>query len=415
MAQKKPAKTLTKEETTQPQVSVGLIGHVDHGKTTLLERLSGIWTDTHSEEKKRGITIKLGYADITIYHCAEHGYSGKPCCDKAIIKRTISFVDAPGHETLMATMLSGAAIMDGALLLVAANEECPQPQTREHLMALDLIGIKNIIIVQNKVDLATKEEVMNNYNQIKAFTKGTIAENAPIVPVSAIHRVNLNYIFEAIEEFIPTPQRDPTKEPLFFVARSFDVNKPGTQIKNLVGGVFGGSLKQGILKVGDKIELCPGRLVSERGVERWVSLSTEVTSIRTARAPAEEGHPGGSLALGTKLDPAVVKSDQLAGAIISLPTKLPPLWNELTFEPKLLQRVVGAKEDLTVEQIKKGEPLMLNVNASTTAGIVTSLEKKRVLIKLKRPVCAHEGDKIAISRRIGNRWRLIGTALVKKF
>lgn len=414
MVPKKTPKTAKKEEFSQPVVSVGLVGHVDNGKTTLLERLSGVWADTHSEEKKRGITIKLGYADITIFTCPDHSFTGKPCCDKATPLRAISFVDAPGHETLMATMLSGAAIMDGALLLVAANEECPQPQTREHLMALELIGIKNIIIVQNKIDLVTREEALANYNQIRTFVKGTIAENAPIIPVSAIHRVNLNYIYEAIEEYIPTTSRDPAKESLFFIARSFDVNKPGTPIKNLIGGVFGGSLKQGVLHVGEKIEISPGHMISEHGVDHWIPYTTEITSLRTARGPIKEAHPGGSVALATLLDPAVVKSDQLAGAVIGHPAKLPSVWTELIFEPLLLQRVVGTKEELTVEQIKRGEPLMLNVNAATTAGIVTSLEKKKVIVKLKRPVCASEGDKIAISRRIGNRWRLIGTALIKK-
>ncbi len=401
-------------EHPQSVVSIGLIGNVDHGKTTLLERLTGVWADTHSEEKKRGITIKLGYADITIYQCPDHRYNSKHCCDKAVAQRSVSFVDAPGHETLMATMLSGAAIMDSALLLVAANEECPQPQTREHLMALQLIGIKTIIIIQNKIDSVPKDEVLKNYQQIKAFVKGTIAEHAPIIPVSAIHRINLHYIYEAIQELVATPQRDQTKTPLFFVARSFDVNKPGTPIKGLTGGVFGGSLKQGLLHANDAVEIAPGHLISERGVERWIPFSTKILSMRTARSEITEAHPGGSIALASTLDPAVIKSDQLAGAVVGLPGKLPPVWTELTFEPLLLQRVVGSKEELNVEHIKKGEPLMLNVNAATTAGIVTSLEKKKITIKIKRPVCANEGDTIAISRRIGNRWRLIGTAKVSK-
>ncbi|HYA54160.1 MAG TPA: GTP-binding protein, partial [Thermoplasmata archaeon] len=130
----------------QPEVNIGLVGHVDHGKTTLTQALTGEWTDRHSEELKRGISIKLGYADAAFYKCPNcpepSGYSVEPKCPscggEAKFLRAVSFVDAPGHETLMATMLSGAAIMDGALLLVAANEHCPQPQTREHLYALDI-------------------------------------------------------------------------------------------------------------------------------------------------------------------------------------------------------------------------------------------------------------------------------------
>ncbi|HEX7627768.1 MAG TPA: translation initiation factor IF-2 subunit gamma, partial [Candidatus Methanoperedens sp.] len=170
----------------QPVVNIGIVGHVDHGKTTLVKALSGTWTDRHSEEIKRGISIRLGYADIVLRKCPDcaepESFTVKEVCDKCGAKtdvlRSISFVDSPGHETLMATMLSGAALMDGALLVIAANENCPQPQTKEHLMALNILGIKNIIIIQNKIDIVPREKVLENFNQIKAFVKGTVAENA---------------------------------------------------------------------------------------------------------------------------------------------------------------------------------------------------------------------------------------------
>ena len=135
---------------TQPEVNIGLVGHVDHGKTTLTERLSGKWTDTHSEELKKGITIRLGYANTILRKCLKckgaDAYTVKEKCPKCKGKtkelREISIIDAPGHESLMATMLSGANVMEGALLLVSANEPCPQPQTKEHLMALEIKGEK---------------------------------------------------------------------------------------------------------------------------------------------------------------------------------------------------------------------------------------------------------------------------------
>jgi len=153
-----------------PEVNIGMIGHVDHGKTTLTQRLTGKWTDEHSEELKRGISIRLGYADAAFYKCPTCNdpecYSTQKTCPnckgKTELLRVVSFVDAPGHETLMATMLSGAAIMDGAILVIAANEVCPQPQTREHLMALEIIGAKRIIIVQNKIDLVSEEDAVVN-------------------------------------------------------------------------------------------------------------------------------------------------------------------------------------------------------------------------------------------------------------
>jgi len=140
----------------QPEVNIGTIGHVDHGKTTLVQALTGVWASRHSEELRRGITIRLGYADAPVYKCPNCNtpecYTTKTACPncKSLCEfvRAISFVDAPGHEALMATMLSGAAIMDGALLVIAADEACPQPQTREHLAAAEIVGIKNIVIVQ---------------------------------------------------------------------------------------------------------------------------------------------------------------------------------------------------------------------------------------------------------------------------
>ncbi|MDD4653591.1 MAG: GTP-binding protein, partial [Methanothrix sp.] len=149
----------------KPEVNIGMVGHVDHGKTTLVKSLSGVWTDQHSEEVKRGISIRLGYADATFRKCPScpepDAYTVDEKCShcgsETQILRTVSFVDSPGHETLMATMLCGAAIMDGAVLVISANEPCPQPQTKEHLMALNITGIDKIVIVQNKIDLMSRE------------------------------------------------------------------------------------------------------------------------------------------------------------------------------------------------------------------------------------------------------------------
>ena len=152
----------------------------------------------------------------------------------------------------MATMLSGAAIFDGALLLIAANEPCPQPQTREHLVALQIVGVKNLVVVQNKIDLVNSKKAKENYRQIKAFLKGTAYAGAPVIPISAQRKVNLDALLEAVEENIPTPKRNPEADPLMFIARSFDVNRPGTEFSSLEGGVLGGTVKQGTLKVGDE-------------------------------------------------------------------------------------------------------------------------------------------------------------------
>ncbi|WP_227374715.1 translation initiation factor IF-2 subunit gamma [Haladaptatus halobius] len=398
----------------QPEVNIGLVGHVDHGKTTLVQALSGEWTDQHSEEMKRGISIRLGYADATFRRCpdvdAPECYTVEEMCPDGTESepiRTVSFVDAPGHETLMATMLSGAALMDGAVLVVSATENVPQAQTEEHLMALDIIGIENIVIAQNKIDLVDRDRAERNYEQIREFVSGTVAEDAPIVPISAQQEVNIDLLMQAIEEEIPTPERDPDDEPQMYVARSFDINRPGTTWDSLTGGVLGGSLVRGKLTEGDEIELRPGREVEEGGQTQWESIETDVRSLQAGGEMVDEVTPGGLLGVGTGLDPSYTKGDALAGQVAGTPGTLPPTWRQFTMKIELLDRLVGL-DDQDIDEISTGEPLMLTVGTATTVGSVTSARADECEVALKRPVCAPEGAKIAINRRIGARWRLIG-------
>ena len=404
----------------QPEVNIGTIGHVDHGKTTLTQALSGEWTDRHSEEIKRGISIKLGYADAAFYkYPGKKGPEAFGVRDKSEdgtageLLRCVSFVDSPGHETLMATMLSGAAVMDGAMLLVAANERCPQPQTKEHLMALDLIGIKRLIIVQNKIDLVSEERAAENYKEIKEFVKGTVAENAPVVPVSAQQNINIDVLIQTIEELIPTPKRDPKRSGRMYVARSFDVNKPGTRPADIKGGVIGGSISQGELKVGDEIEISPGRKVEHGGKTTWEPIFTEITGIIAGGKPYKAAKAGGLLGVSTNLDPALTKADNLVGKIAGKPGTLPEVKHSFTMTVNLLERVVGTAEDLKVDPIKTREPLMLNVDTATTVGVVTSARADSSEVALKLPVCAEKGQRVAISRRVGARWRLIGYGVIQ--
>lgn len=425
---KKSSKKVSKsnDEFIQSSCNVGLVGHVDHGKTTLVKALSGTWTERYSDEQNRGITIKLGYAETVIMECpkchlittenlANNARKSKkdpkgycPNCQEPLeFKRRISFVDAPGHEILMATMLSGASLMDGAILLVAANEDCPQPQTREHLAALEIAKINNIIIVQNKIDAVGKERTMEHYKQIKEFVKGTIAEDAPIIPVSAIFGANVDKVVSAIEEFIPSPDLDDESEFLFNVARSFDVNRPGTEIQELMGGVIGGSIISGIINVGDDIEIRPGIKDAESG--KFLPVVTKVVSIFEGSHSLQSARPGGLIAFGTQLDPATTRTDQLIGSVAGEQGTLPDVKTTVQIEAHLLDTVLGAEEEIKVNPIKLNELLMIVIGTSLTAGVVTKIGKKNVVtLKLKRPICAIDGSITAISRRINNRFRLIG-------
>ncbi|MEM2144826.1 MAG: translation initiation factor IF-2 subunit gamma [Candidatus Jordarchaeaceae archaeon] len=413
---------------TQSSVNIGTTGHVDHGKTTLVQALSGEWTDRHSEEKRRGISIKLGYADAIILKCPncpppqcyltaamaeKHNYKCQHCESDLIFVRRISFADSPGHEALMATMLSGAALVDGAILVIAANEPCPQPQTREHLAALEIVGVKNLIIVQNKIELVSKEKTLKNYQEILNFVKGTSAENAPIIPTSAVFGANLDVLIEAMEKIIPTPERDFTKPMRMYVARSFEVNRPGTPPEDLVGGVIGGSIIQGKVRVGDEIEIRPGLRVDAGGKVSYEPLYSEVTSIKAGEiVELEEAKPGGLIGLGTKLDPSITKADGLVGSVAGKPGTLPPLIDNFSIEVNLLERVVGSIDLSKVEPISVKEPLMLSIGPTATIGTSTASSGGVVEISLRRPVVAERGQRVAISRRIAGRWRLIGWGII---
>lgn len=396
-----------------PEVNIGLVGHVSHGKTTLVKSLTGKLTLTHSEELKRGITIRLGYADATIYKCTKCGkYSSSEkciyCFSHAEPARTVSFIDAPGHETLMATVLTGASLMDGAILLIAANEKCPQPQTREHLTALEVVGIKNVIIVQSKIDLATKEQAMENYNQIKEFIADSVIENALIIPVSAQYNINIDVLLETIQDLIPTPKRDLDADSLMSVARSFDINKPGIKPKELVGGIIGGSVVQGKFRIGDEIEIRPGVLQKNS----YKSLKTTIIGLEKGKLNLEEAGAGGLLGMMTNLDPSLTKSDGLVGNVVGLPDKLPQTMTSVNLELHLLERVVGAKEFATVEPIKLNETLLINIGTSRSIGSVSSVKKGLIQLNLKIPICANMGDRVVISRQVQGRWRLVGYARI---
>lgn len=400
----------------QPDLNIGVVGHIDHGKTTLLQRMSGVWASRHSEELKRGITIKLGYADALIRRCekCEKLTTSEKCeCGgTSEVRRYVSFVDAPGHEMLMATMLSGAAIIDAAILVITANEKCPQPQTKEHLIALQAKGIKHIIIVQNKIDLLSREEIFKNYQEIKEFVKGTVAENAPIIPISAQQGINIDILYEEILK-IPSPQRDTNSSPLFLIARTFDINRPGTEASEIVGGVLGGTLKQGTLKVGDKVEIVPGLIEEKGGRTIFKPIKTSISDLVSGKNHLKEAFPAGSLAVSTLLDPFFSKGDALAGNIIGLEGKTPPVVYELKLKINLFEKVVGAREETKVEPLKMNEALLLSINTSVTIGIITVLKGGEAKLSLKLPVAAIKGSNIGIARNLQGKWRLIGYGVIE--
>lgn len=419
----------------QATINIGTIGHVAHGKSTVVKAISGVQTVRFKNELERNITIKLGYANAKIYKC-DHPSCPRPDCyrsyksDKAPtfpcerescpgqmrLVRHISFVDCPGHDILMATMLNGAAVMDAALLLIAANEPCPQPQTSEHLAAVEIMKLKNIIILQNKIDLVRESVALEQHKNIQDFVRGTAAETAPIVPISGQMKYNIDAVCEYICNKIPIPQRDFSLPPKMIIIRSFDVNKPGATANELKGGVAGGSILCGVLKIGDEVEVRPGIVTkSEDGSPVCRPIFTKVVSLFAESNDLPYAVPGGLIGVGTKIDPTMCRADRLVGQVLGAVGHLPPVYGEVEINYFLLRRLLGVrtdcastKDDLKVQSLVKAEMLMVNIGSTCTGGKVLSVKGNMAKIFLTKPTCTEIGEKIALSRRIDNHWRLIG-------
>ena len=298
------------------------------------------------------------------------------------------------------------SLPDAAILLIAANEGI-KPQTKEHLVALQAKKINNIIIVQNKIDLVTKEQALENYKTIKEFVKGTIAENAPIIPVSAQQNINIDKLKDMLLE-IPIPKRDLDSKPEFLIARSFDINRPGTELSKLHGGVLGGILKKGILKIGDEIEIKPGIMEKQANQNFYKPIKTKITSIFRGTMPIKTATPGGSLAIETELDNILTKADSLSGSIASTPNALPEITDKIKLKYELFKEVLGTAEKTKIEDLKLSEMIMLSINTSTTVGRITKIKNNEVEFFLKIPVIPIKGDGSCLARNINNHWRLIG-------
>ncbi|KAI3917514.1 hypothetical protein MKW98_021276 [Papaver atlanticum] len=267
---------VTKLHPLSPEV---ISRQVAHGKSTVVKAISGIQTVRFNNEVERNITIKLGYANAKIYKCEDErcpapmcykaygsGKEDTPSCD---VPGHVSFVDCPGHDMLMATMLNGAAIMDRALLLIAANESIPKPQTLEHLDALDNMLLEHIIVLQNKVDLIPKNVALEQHESIQKLIQKTVAAGAPIVPISAQLKYNIDVVCEYLVNKIPIPKRNFISPPNMIIIRSFDVNKPGSEVDELLGVVAGGSIVRGVLKVNQLVEVRPGMVLKDENGTSW--------------------------------------------------------------------------------------------------------------------------------------------------
>lgn len=206
------------------------------------------------------------------------------------------------------------------------------------------------------------------------------------------------------------------------VIRSFDVNLPGEDAETLKGGVAGGTILKGVLKVGDEVEIRPGiiRRDWKTGAVSWEQIYSKITSLK-----ADDNHlmfavPGGLIGVGLKVDPYITRSDRLVGQIIGHPGKMPDVVVEIEAQYYLLRRLLGVKSEggdktkSKVQKLKVDEVLMINIGSTSLGGKVISFNSDQARIQFLNPVCANEGEKIAMSRRIDKNFRLIGWGQIKK-
>ena len=422
---------LTKEiMSRQATMNIGTIGHVAHGKTTLVRAISGIQTTKHKIEKERNITYVLGYANAKLYKCPKcpepecyksfgSDKEDAPKCDKCKetleLLRHISFVDCPGHDILMATMLNGAAVMDAALLLISSNETCPQPQTSEHLAAVENMNLENIIIIQNKIDLIKEENAKEHYKQIKTFVQGTKAAKSPIIPVSAQLKYNIDAVIYYLCN-LPIPKRDFISPPRFIVVRSFDINYPGEEAQNLQGGVAGGTLIRGVLRVGEIVEIRPGIVMkAANGQKKVTNIYSRIVSLKAEKNDLIYAIPGGLIGVGLKVDPFLTRGNRLVGKILGHPGKLPDIDEKIVVKTHLLKRLLGVKKGdrnmVHVGEIKMSEQLLVNAGSTAVGSTVVEIKRENddlITFALTYPICCEISEKVAISRKIGHSWRLIG-------
>lgn len=396
---------------TQPTQTVALLGSVSHGKSTLIKRLTGIITAKFKEEKERNCTIKLGYANCKIYKCKNNHYTTTNICElceeKTELQKYISFVDLPGHHSFISTVLTSLSSIDMAIFVIAANQSCPQQQTLVHLSLIEIMNIKNVIILQNKIDLVTREKAIENYNQIRELIKGTNIENASIIPVSCGLNIGLDVVLEEIINNINNINKENNLQSINII-RSFDINRPDCEINNLKGGVIGGTINNGKFSIDEDVYILPG--LFNKTTNKSVPLRTKIINIRTQKEDLKYATTGGLIALQTTIDPMLTRNNRLVGNLVvkelDLIDKDIYIKDEIRLQYKLFKYNFYDK-DLPIKKLHNNELLQLQIGSAIVSGSCKLLNKN-CIITLTRPVCCELNKNIIISRRNNKSWNIIG-------
>ena len=381
----------------QPIINLGCIGHVSHGKSTLVRALTGVKTQKHSSEKERNITINIGYANAKIYQNNEGEYFTASSDSDSLLNEdgskmklvsNISMVDCPGHEAFMSNMISGSAVMDSSILVIASNENIPQPQTFDHFEAVKSVNIKDFLILQNKCDLIKKEENELVLKKIKNFVKDSVADGCNIIPSSIQNGINKQEILKNIVNMSKLKNFNNVNDDTFMIViRSFDINRQNSDWSTLKGGVVGGSLLCGNLKVGEYVELRPGFIIGDK----YRPIYCKIKSLKSDSKELKYIFSGGLVGVCLDLDPSLCKNNFMVGQILGNIGKMPNVYNEIDITYEELKR-----QDNNYDEFKKDEIIVLNINAMSIEGKILKCKKNNLKIKLFKPVCIKNNQKLSI-------------------
>lgn len=397
----------------QPIMNIGMIGHVSDGKSTTTKTLTGISTQKHSQEKQKNLTIRLGYANAKILKCNtckepdcyfslpsdKFEYKCLRCNSDSILMNHVSFVDCPGHNMLLATMLNGTSVMNYTILVEStANQNFPAPQTIEHFNCVNSMGIKNVVTILNKIDLVNKEKCIDMCEKLQAFLSENSCES-PIIPMSATHSINIDVLCMYLAH-LPKPEQNINTNLKMPIIRSFNINKPGTPIEKLEGGVVGGSIVSGVIKEQMELYLVPGMIINNDNNVIFKPLICKVESIHSEKNNLKEAMMGGLIGIKLDIDPGLTADDKLIGNILT---------NNITgivtnsFECKLKKKY---KLDPKLQYV-------FNINSNNINGKIVSKKGEIIKINLDEYQYIDENDIITISTS-GSNINLIGYAVFSK-
>ena len=373
---------------TQPILNIGCLGCVSDGKSTLVDKLTGIKTQKHSQEKIRNITIKQGYGNMKIWKDNNNNYHTTNYNDYELVNH-VSFIDCPGHSDYVKTMLSSTSMMDGVIIVIAVDQPInKKTQLLQHLLVTQVNKINKIIICLNKIDLVEKHVVQSRKEELDELLLQYNIKPFIIIPTCFNKMIGINHVVNSIMTLFNPDEitKKYNDKPLFRISRSFDINKPGTDWNQVVGGIVGGTLVNGTLKVNDEIEIRPGIITKDK----WTPIKTKITSIKSDNINLDSIMSGGLVGLGTLIDSFYCKNDLLVGNVIGLVDNLPDVYTNINI---IINKINN-------DNFNKNDNLILYIGTNAFNGKITNITDNKLKLELNKPICIDNNDNIIICNNL---------------